>query len=253
MQLRYPRFLSRQERIGMLEVCVDTIHGAIAAEKAGADRIELCSALELGGVTPSNSLVSAVRVAIQLPLIVLIRARAGDFFFDEQERDLMIAEAKQAIERGADGVAIGGLTGSRELDIPLLRSAKVALPKSQLVMHRAFDHVREPLRALEELVEIGFTRILTSGGANSALEGVLSLKLLNESARNRIEILPAGGVNDGNAKQILTACCTRGFGQLHGSFRRSLLPRDGYAFPEQASISRTKATLSTFNGLDDHE
>ncbi len=237
----------------MLEVCVDTIQGAIAAEKAGADRIELCSALELGGVTPSNSLVSAVRVAIQLPLIVLIRARAGDFYFDEVERDLMLEEAKQAIELGAEGVAIGGLTSSRELDLPLLRSARAALPKNQLVMHRAFDQVRDPLRALEELIAIGFTRILTSGGPNSALDGVLALKLLNESARNRIGILPAGGVNDCNAKQILTTCCTRGLGQLHGSFRQSWLPRIGYAFPNKASISQTKAVLSTFNHLDDHE
>ncbi|MCY2983174.1 MAG: copper homeostasis protein CutC [Planctomycetota bacterium] len=236
----------------MLEVCVDTVQGAIGAEKAGADRIELCSALELGGVTPSNSLVSAVRAAIQLPFIVLIRSRAGDFFFDAQERDLMIVEAMQAIELGAEGVAIGGLTRSRELDLPLLRSARAALPKSQLVMHRAFDHVRDPLRALEELIAIGFTRILTSGGPNSALEGVMALKLLNESARNRIEILPAGGVNDDNAEQILTTCCTRGFGQLHGSFRQSLLPRNGYAFPDPASILRTKAVLSNFNRLDAH-
>ena len=237
----------------MLEVCVDTIHGAIVAEKAGADRIELCTALELGGVTPSNSLVYAVRAAVQLPLIVLIRARAGDFFFDERDRDLMIAEAKQATELGADGIAIGGLTSSRDLDLPLLRSASAALPTSQLVMHRAFDYVLEPLRALEELIAIGFTRILTSGGANSALDGVLALKLLNESARNRIEILPAGGVNDDNAKTILTTCCTRGRGQLHGSFRQSLLQRDGYAFPDQASISRTKTVLSTFNHLDEHK
>jgi copper homeostasis protein len=237
----------------MLEVCVDTILGAMVAEKAGADRIELCAALELGGVTPSNSFISAVRAAVQLPLIVLIRARAGDFFFDEQERDLMISEAKQAIELGADGIAIGGLASSHDLDLPLLRSARAALPTSQLVMHRAFDHVRDPLLALEELIAIGFTRILTSGGAKSALEGVLSLKLLNESAGNKIEILPAGGVNESNANQILTNCCTRGHGQLHGSFRRAPLPGNGYAFPELASISGAKKILSVFNYLDDHQ
>ncbi len=236
----------------MLEVCVDTIQGAIVAEKAGADRIELCSALELGGVTPSNALVSAVRQAIRLPLIVLIRARAGDFFFDEPERELMLAEAEQAIELGADGVAIGGLTHSGDLDLPLLQSAKAAVPKSQLVMHRAFDCTREPLRALEELIAIGFTRILTSGGPNAALDGVSALKFLNESADNRIEILPAGGVNADNAKQILTTCCTRGYGQLHGSFRRSTPLRNGAALPDQASISRTKAVLATFNRIDDH-
>ena len=234
----------------MLEVCVDTVQGAILAEKAGADRIELCSALELGGVTPSNSLLSAVRVAIRLPLIVLVRARAGDFFFDAQDRDLMLAEAKQAIELGADGVAIGGLTSSRELDLPLLRSARAALPKSQLVMHRAFDQVRNPIQALEELIEIGFTRILTSGGPNSAVDGVLELKRLNESAQNKIEILPAGGVNDNNAQQILTTCCTRGLGQLHGSFRQPSLPSNGYPMPDPVAIRSTKSTLSMFNGTE---
>jgi len=231
----------------MLEVCVDTIQGAILAEKAGADRIELCSALELGGITPSNSLVSAVRRAIQLPLIVLIRARAGDFIFDAHERDLMIAESKHSIELGADGVAIGGLMNTGDLDLKLLRSAAAALPKCQLVMHRAFDHVREPSQALEELVAMGFTRILTSGGPDSARDGVLTLKLLAETALNRIEILPAGGVSSENATEILTACRARGHGQLHGSFRQSLLPRIGYALPVPGEITRTKSILIAFN------
>jgi len=231
----------------MLEVCVDSIQGALIAKYVGADRIELCSALELGGVTPSNSLISAVRREVQLPLIVLIRARAGDFIFDEQEHDLMIAEAKQAIELGADGIAIGGLTNSGVLDLKLLRSVAAALPKCQLVMHRAFDHVREPSQALEELVAMGFTRILTSSGPDSALDGVLSLKLLAESAVDRIEILPAGGVSSENATEILSACCTRGHGQLHGSFRQFLLPRNGYALPDPGEITRTKSILTAFN------
>jgi len=231
----------------MLEVCVDSIQGALIAENSGADRIELCSALQLGGITPSNSLVTAVRRAIKLPLIVLIRARAGDFIFDDYERDLMIAEATQAIELGAHGIAIGGLTNSGGLDLKLLRFAVAALPKCQLVMHRAFDQVREPSQALDELVEMGFTRILTSGGPDSALDGVLALKVLAESAGNRIEILPAGGIRSDNASKLLSACYTRGHGQLHGSFRQSPLPRNGYSLPDHGAITQTKSILAAFN------
>ena len=231
----------------MLEVCVDTIQGAIAAQKAGADRIELCSALELGGVTPSGPFVSAVRREIQLPLIVLIRARAGEFVFDASEQELMIAEAKQAVELGADGVAIGGLVDSGDLDLKLLRSAAAALPKSQLVMHRAFDYVREPIQTLEQLIEIGFTRILTSGGRDTALKGVFELKQLVESARSRIEILPAGGIRSDNAMEILSGCCTRGLGQLHGSFRQALTKGNGFALPDPAEINLSKAVLTLFN------
>lgn len=233
--------------MGMLEVCVDTIQGAIIAQLAGADRIELCSALELGGVTPSGPLVSAVRREIQLPLIVLIRARAGHFVFDEREQVLMIAEAKQAIDLGADGVAIGGLTDSGNLDLNFLRCAKATLPKCELVMHRAFDHVREPIQAFEQLVEIGFTRILTSGGQDTAIDGVLTLKQLADAARDRIEILPAGGIRSDNATKILSDCCSRGMGQLHGSFRQSPLPRNGYAMPEAAEITKAKSVLDLFN------
>ena len=113
----------------MLEVCVDTIQAAIIAEKGGANRIELCAALDLGGVTPSGPLISAVRRSTQLPLIVLVRSRAGDFFFDDLDRDLMVEEAKQAIELGADGIAVGGLVATMDLDLTFLRTIVNALPK----------------------------------------------------------------------------------------------------------------------------
>ena len=223
----------------MLEVCVDTIQAAILAEKAGADRIELCSALELGGVTPSGPLITEVRSAINVPLIVLIRSRAGDFFYEELESNLMLLEAKQAIELGADGIAIGGMMASRQLNLPFLMSVVNALPKCQLVMHRAFDHVRDPLIALEELVQLGFTRILTSGGPAFAIDGLIYLRRLVECSLNRIEILPAGGVSAANAEEILAKSDAR---QLHGSFRRP----DGTAgvrLPDCVAIEQTKTIL----------
>ncbi len=217
----------------MLEVCVDTIQAAMLAEDAGADRIELCSALELGGVTPSSPLISAVRRLIQLPLIVLIRSRAGDFFFDSIDCELMLHEAKQAITLGADGIAIGGLISTQELDLNFLRSVANALPNRQLVMHRAFDQVKKPAIALEQLIELGFTRILTSGGPNLAIDGLSTLRHLFDQSQGRIEILPAGGVSAANALQVLTETGTN---QLHGSFRKASLP-------DPIAIKQTKAIL----------
>ena len=128
---------------------------------------------------------------------------------------------------------------SRQLNIPFLTSVVNALPNCQLVMHRAFDHVREPAIALEELVHLGFTRILTSGGPAMAIDGLQNLRLLSDWSQGRIEILPAGGVTASNATEILAKSDAR---QLHGSFRNS----DGMAnrrLPEIGAIEQTKAIL----------
>ena len=226
----------------MLEVCVDTIKSAELAEEFGAERIELCSALELGGVTPSGPLISAVRRTIQLPLIVLIRCRAGNFQFDPEEHELMLQEAKQAFLQGADGIAIGGLTHSQDLDLPFLRSIANAFRGRQLVMHRAFDQVREPYVALEQLIEIGFARILTSGGTNLAIDSLASIRQLVQRSQNRIEILPAGGITDENALEILELT---GVNQLHGSFRN---PSIQYRL-DPNSIARAKRILSSHQQL----
>ena len=226
----------------MLEVCVDTIQAALIAEEAGADRVELCSALDLGGVTPSGPLVTAVRRSIQLPLVVLIRSRAGNFLYDKRECELMIEEAKQAIELGADGIAIGGLVETMDLHLTFLRSIAKALPKSQLVMHRAFDRVREPLDGLESLIELGFKRILTSGGPDMAIDGVSCLRRLIGIAKGRIEILPAGGVAPSNALEILAKSQAT---QLHGSFRVPTLGCSTSLMPCKIAIERTKSILAS--------
>lgn len=205
----------------MLEVCVDTIQAAILAEESGAERIELCSALELGGVTPSGPLISAIRRTLRVPLIVLIRVRAGDFVFDPVDCEVMLEQAQQAIALGANGIAIGGLTGSRTLHLDFLSSVARALPACERVMHRAFDQVAEPAVALETLVQLGFTRILTSGGSDRATEGTAKLRELHSQARGRIEILPAGGISPANALQILKESGTN---QLHASFRNGPVP-----------------------------
>lgn len=146
-----------------------------------------------------------------------------------------------AIELGADGVAIGGLTPSLGLDLPFLSSVANALPKCQLVMHRAFDSVCDREVALEHLVALGFTRILTSGGGELAIEGVAELRRLSRQALGRIEILPAGGIATSNAVAILNET---GANQLHGSFRNVLTGNIKTALPDVKSIQQTKAILA---------
>jgi len=233
----------------MLEVCVETIQAAKIAAEAGADRIELCSVLEIGGVTPSGPLVSAIRRAIELPLIVLIRSRPGDFVYDEEDCEVMVQEAQTAIELGADGVAVGGLTPSLDLHLSFLRSIASKLPKCQLVMHRAFDSVCDPLAALECLVELGFTRILTSGGGEFAIDGTDALRRFSDLANGRIEILPAGGISPSNALAILK---DSGASQLHGSFRIASSGEMKSALPSAPAIQQTKMILADFTLAGKH-
>ena len=217
----------------MIEVCVDSLEGAIRAAESGADRIELSEQLQVGGVSPSEQLIQAVRNAIQIPIIVLIRCRAGDFYFDSKEQKQMVADAQRAVELGANGIAIGGLTKQNELDLVFLKSLIDLQLPCEWVMHRAFDTVQDPKKGIEELVQLGFHRILTSGGPNHACEGIPALKCLVEYSAGRIEILPAGGIDSNNAGDILSLT---GCNQLHGSFRSSTLSSGPIRLPDATTI-----------------
>jgi copper homeostasis protein len=231
----------------MLEVCVDTIQAAKIAVSSGAQRIELCERLSVGGVTPSATLITEVRKAVEVPLIVLIRSRAGNFEFADDDIEQMIYESQHAIQLGADGIAIGGLLSDGSLDTCFLTRVARLQPKCELVMHRAFDCIRDPIRSIEELVAIGFRRILTSGGPLRAIDGVTNLKKWNEHACHRVELLPAGGVLASNAFEILTGSGCR---QLHGSFR---MPNDGKAndmMPDSIGVRATRQILDDYLAID---
>jgi copper homeostasis protein len=227
----------------MLEVCVDSLHAAKIAVQAGAGRIELSEQLHLGGVTPSRELVRQVRDAIDVPLVVLVRSRPGNFYFEPHDRETMIAQSIDAIEDGAHGIAIGGLDQQNDLDDRFLRSLLALKLPCEWIMHRAFDSVRDPKSAIEQLIEIGFHRILTSGGPPTAIDGVDTLAQWVSWSQGRIEILPAGGINCDNAWDILART---GCGQLHGSFR-SLDPlAKSSNLPDSTVIQKT---LAVFNQL----
>lgn len=192
-------------RLGvLLEVCVDDIAGLEAAVEGGADRIELCSSLELGGLTPSAGLM---REASQLPIPVhaLIRPRAGGFVYSAAEERVMRRDIEQAAEHGLAGVVIGALSPEGHLDLPLLRRLIKTASGLQLTLHRAFDLVREPQAALEEAISLGFHRILSSGGALTAPAGAAQLAGLVAQSRGRIQMLAGSGIQAENVQALLNA------------------------------------------------
>lgn len=202
----------------MLEVCAADIESAIAASEGGAGRVELCSGLSADGLTPSAALIAAARSLPGLKLHVLIRPREGDFVYSPSEEAVMMADIGLAADLGADGVVIGALTRQGEIDIPLCMrlAGKAASRGLQVTFHRAFDRCIDPYSALEQIIGMGCSRLLTSGQAASAADGVALLAELHKRAAGRIIIMPGAGVNPSNAAKILAETgCT----EIHSSCR----------------------------------
>jgi copper homeostasis protein len=202
----------------LVEVCLTSVDDAIVAHRAGADRIELNAALSLDGLTPTPGMLQAVLQAAPLPIITMIRPRPGHFIPSESDFAVMQADAEWALAAGSAGLAFGILTDDRKIDVKRCRTLRQMVGRHEAVFHRAFDLIDDQLVALEQLIDLGFTRILTSGGSKSALEGAERIRQLIEQARDRIEILPAGGINPGNFLDLVKRTGCR---QVHGSFRRA--------------------------------
>lgn len=203
-----------------LEVCVDSIEGADVAIRSGATRIELSDRLSVGGITPPKHLLVQALAASDVPIVALIRLRPGDFVYTHGEKQEMLRQCDEAIGIGVHAIAVGACKrnskeGDDELDWEFLESVADRFSGVELVVHRAFDRIIDPFGTAARLRSIGYDRILTSGGAESAEQGVEVLHQLQSSGQ--IEILPAGGIGSHNAAKILT---TTGCTQLHGSFRK---------------------------------
>jgi copper homeostasis protein len=187
----------------LIEVCVDSVASAAAAERGGAHRIELCSDLLEGGITPSVGLLQAVRAGISLPLHVIIRPRGGDFCYSGEEFVVMWRDLEIAKRAGAEGVVLGMLLPSGRVDIARTRQlTQLAAPMS-VTFHRAFDMSADLQNSLEEVCQTGANRLLTSGGEQDCLQGTEAIAKLVQSARGRIHIMAGGGVNAGNVAHIL--------------------------------------------------
>ena len=198
----------------VLEVIATSPEDCAAAERAGAGRIELCAALELGGLTPSAGLMAAARAATRLPIVAMVRPRAGGCCYSAGEFAAMRRDAAALIEAGADGLVFGLLRADGTLDRERCAALIALAAGRQAVFHRAFDLTPDPQAALEELIGLGVTRVLTSGGAASAPAGAEAIARLVRQSAGRIEVLPGGGVTPTNAAALLAATgCT----QVHAS------------------------------------
>ncbi|SPE48885.1 Copper homeostasis protein CutC [Verrucomicrobia bacterium] len=202
-----------------LEICVDSAAGALAAERGGADRVELCDNLLEGGTTPSAGCIKTARRGIKIGLHVIIRPRGGDFLYNDFEIEVMRDDIAAAKQLGADGVVIGCLTAEGDIDRPLASQLiELARPLS-VTFHRAFDMCRDPRAALEELVALGVNRLLTSGQEATCLEGLELIAALQKQAAGRIIIMPGGGITPRNVERIVAAT---GVSEVHLSARRTV-------------------------------
>jgi copper homeostasis protein len=228
-----------------LEVCTENVAGVRAAEAAGAHRIELCSALAEGGVTPSLGLFQQARAHSRLPLHVLVRPRVGDFCYTDLELAVMLDDLALFKEAGADGFVFGALSQDGALNLTQLETLMAAAEGLPVTFHRAFDVCREPLEALEQLVALGVTRLLTSGQQADALAGAPLLRQLNERAAGRLVVMAGGAVRPHNAAQIVR---DSGVTELHVSARQPQSAPSSFdlgtpAFTDEACISAILRSL----------
>lgn len=179
----------------ILEVCVDSVESAVAAARGGADRLELCANLIIGGTSPSPYLFQEIRKYTDIPVHVLLRPRFGDFCYTDAEFSILKEEISHFRNLGAEGAVIGILNPDGSLDTKRLGELAGIGEGMSLTLHRAFDVCKDPFLAMEQAIELGFSTILTSGQKNSALEGAELIKELEEKSRGRILIQAGSGVN----------------------------------------------------------
>ena len=196
----------------LLECCVGSPVSAVNAELGGAGRVELCAALELGGGTPSRGSIKLAREKIDIPLFVLVRPRGGGFQYTPVELKVMKEDIATARELGVDGIVLGTLREDGGIDPEATAGLIEAAAGASITFHRAFDSTPDPLAALETLCELGVDRILTSGRASRAEDGTELLGRLQQAAAGRIGILPGGGINHENCRQIIELS---GAGEIH--------------------------------------
>jgi len=236
----------------LLEICVFNTATAVAAEQAGADRIELCENYANGGTTPSYGYLKTVREKIGIPVFPMIRPRGGDYFHTQDEIDIIRKDILLCKELGFDGVVFGLLNQDGTIDQEnTARLVEAAYPLD-VTFHRAFDRCKNPLEALETLIQCGCTRVLTSGQYPKVTEGLALVKTLVEQSNDRIIIMPGSGLNSSNVQDIID---TTGVTEVHTSarirvpstteFRNPLMPEDfDIDFVDANEIKKIKSIIN---------
>ena len=186
-----------------LEIACFNLQSAIIAANSGADRIELCENYEVGGITPSSHLIEEVLKHVSIPIFVMIRPRSGNFIYSQSEIEAMIKQIEFCKNKNMKGVVFGVLTQENKVNLQVCKQLVELAKPMQCTFHRAFDEIENSTAALEELIQCGFSRILTSGRKKSAEEGKEMLADLVSKAGNRIIIIPGGGIRSGNINELI--------------------------------------------------
>ena len=197
----------------IIEVCAESYEYALKAEKAGADRIELCKDLHLDGLTPDYESAKRTIDSLNIPVFILIRPREGDFIYSNEEFELMKRDIIKFKEMGCKGIVSGVLNDDNSIDIERTKKLVELSRPLEFTFHRAFDLVSDPFEEIENLIEIGVTRILTSGQKHKAIEGLELLEEFKNISKNRILIMPGSGISNTNFKKF------NSFNEIHGSFK----------------------------------
>ncbi|WP_194852085.1 copper homeostasis protein CutC [Nonlabens antarcticus] len=229
----------------LLEICTANFQSAVNAQQAGAQRIELCSELAMGGITPSYGFMKQVAEQIEIPVMVLIRPRSGDFLYSKDEFEIMLKDIKICKELGFHGVVSGVLNSDFTIDVERTKLLVEAAKPLEFTFHRAFDHAVNPLVAVEQLAAMGVSRILTSGQSEKAIDGLDNLKAYQKVAGKKLMILPSGGINAENCSAFAKA----GFSEIHASATQVLkqtdhqkIPMNSPKFMAENSIAVSKET-----------
>ena len=199
----------------IIEVCAESYEYAVKAEKAGADRIELCKDLHLDGLTPDYETAKRTIDSLNIPVFILIRPREGDFIYSDEEFELMKQDILKFKEMGYKGIVSGVLNDDNSIDIKRTKELVELSKPLEFTFHRAFDVVNDPIEEIENLIKIGVNRILTSGQKEKAIEGLDLLKKLNKISSNRIVIMPGSGISPLIIEKF------KSFSEIHGSFRNN--------------------------------
>lgn len=201
----------------LVEVCVQSVEAAVIAAEAGADRLELCEKLAIGGITPSEALVREIQRNCDIPLHILIRPGDGGFVYSEPEYEKILEEIHTFVDIGVSGIVIGILKEDHSLDLNRMKEIRSLTKDLHLTFHRAFDQIPDPQQAIEDLEKISVNTVLTSGQRDTALEGLDLLKVLNKMV-SHLTIMPGAGINPSNILAFKEA----GFSAVHFSGTRKV-------------------------------
>lgn len=187
----------------LIEVCIDNITALPIAQNSGANRIELCSALALGGLTPSHGYMMQAKAIAKVPVYAMIRSRDGDFIFQDHEKESMLADIANVKKIGLNGVVIGALTADGKIDLDFVRAMVKEAGSLGVTFHRAFDYCTNPYETLEILITLGVERVLTSGQAKSVMKGKKMLKEMVDFCGKDLVIMPGAGITKNNALDLI--------------------------------------------------